>query len=301
MTYTRSAVDPTSIVCLYNYGHAGVVVATAEATYIAVTAIATGVLAIATGAFVVAAFRQLRPLKATQKASEEAAKAAARAADAAEQSVEIMRVGQEQQSLLSTYPPLICGATFNDDAAQVAIANTGAMPAHDVEVITLQLLWEENETVTDYLARHGKGGHTPPTPDDEGGYAVRDVIRYALISPHRKVSAQLDFPTVGSQLLVLIQFRDVLDRNYIQFYRLTIQDRKDLRYRRGEVSASGLQMVPRIEFLSPDEPSSATIPSDGPLAQDLAEFLSVLNASIPSGHLKTSEIDWDDRGTWSAL
>jgi hypothetical protein len=275
-----------------------------EATYIAITAVGTAALALATGAFVVAAFRQLTPLRATQGASDRAAQAAARAADAAEQSVAITREAHEQQSALNTYPLLACEATFEDDVSTLVIANTGSMPAHDVEAHVLQLLWDEQQSPSEYLLNHAQSPdeQEAPTPTHEGCFAVRDILRYFVLPARRAVAAPLQLPTVENQLMVLLQFRDVLGRNYAQIYQLGLNAPEERRYRLLDGSTSGLLSLERLELITPELQKPMTMPStDTAFGSNLAEFIDINRASISTGLMASSTADWEDRGSWSDL
>jgi hypothetical protein len=192
--------------------------AVTETTWIAIGAIGTFALAVATAAFTFAAFRQLPVLHQTQLDAARASDAAARAADAAEASVEIARKSSVEQSLAATFPMLDVSLSQLDDFLEVDVANRGLNPALDVDLIIFMEVHEEEAPLAQFVAERVLAAfqdtYAEVVPHDEEGWALRDHLLYTAIPSRRRVVADCPSPLLSESVHVLLQYRDVLGRNY---------------------------------------------------------------------------------------
>jgi hypothetical protein len=104
--------------------------------WIAISAVASGAAALATCAVVIVALLQ-------RSDSRESAEAAIRAAQAAEAGVELQRTMYEEQSKLSLFPPLAVDFFLRDERVWVRITNPGTVPALEVDVVPMAVIWAE--------------------------------------------------------------------------------------------------------------------------------------------------------------
>jgi hypothetical protein len=259
--------------------------------WVAVSAVATAALAFATFAFVVAAFLQRKDMRAS-------AAAATRAAQAAESSVQLQREMFSEQSRLSMYPPLSLDLAYTTNHAVFRLTNAGSLPALDVDVAAISLRWDDAEPREEYFRSIIKPEHADAVAalgtSDEGAFGVYDHAVYDVVPPGRAVTANFDFPDVPRQLNVLLQFRDMVGRNYQHLY-LTIQSEQAGRYV-GAIDVPELKEIERIELFPP----TAAAESEMPRAVR-EDFYAVWVNSIPSGYLQGSRGEVEDRGSWEKV
>jgi hypothetical protein len=171
------------------------------------------------------------------------------------------------------------------------------MPALDLEVAVLQVLWEDEISPEDYIHQHGGEDARPPGAVN-GSYAIVDFIRYAQIPPRRQVQARLRFPTPADQYYVIAQFRDVLQRNYVAVHWFATEDGES-RLRLLSTASSGLVAMPRLEIAGGGEQLEEALKGT-PLADYFGrEITALLRGGLSVAMLRDVSADWEDRGNWS--
>jgi hypothetical protein len=142
-------------------------------------------------------------------------------------------------------------------------------------------------------------------PNDEGGWGVHDHLTYYAIAPGHVVTAEIPFPWPPSQMMALVQHRDMLERNYRSVLHMT---ESSGRYA-ADAEIGRLQERPRLDLFLvayragewsslADESTVAKWMSED---RSLAEFISYWDASVSVGFLRDSYIAVEDRGDWSRL
>jgi hypothetical protein len=129
----------------------------------------------------------------------------------------------ETQARLGALPTIVCNAQLVDDGCALQISNASAVPAYDFEIL---LMAGYAKTLVDFATEHVKPtrrGDLPflkeeGTPDDVSRlYTVRDGVSYAYFGAHEERHVQPVFP-LPDYLYVLLQYRDIFRRNYVQTY-----------------------------------------------------------------------------------
>ena len=261
--------------------------------WIEVSAIATGILAFGTFAFVVVAFLQ-------RQDSSRSADAAQQAASASEASVALQGEMYAEQSRLATYPPVACDFFFDDTQAFVHISNSGTVPALDVDIIALALIHEHEISPADYVRENVKAHYQEQYlgigTEDEGFFSVFDRICYSIVPPKRVVTAPLDFLEIPNVMVILIQFRDLLGRNYLHFWNVSRSpDQESSRYIGIMRTESGITESPRFDFI----PHITEWPGLPDYVK--REFIPVLKHRISSSITVEESEDIEERGVWSDL
>jgi hypothetical protein len=279
------------------------VVVLATADWVEVSALATGALAVATFGFVVVAWLQRSDTRA-------AAEAATRAALASEASLTLQQATYSEQSRLATYPVLACDCTFDSSFAYLRLHNVSAVPALDIDLMVVDFRLDEYDDYEDYVVKFVKQeyvdrflGHAP---DEDGTWGVYDHLCYGDVPPGRSIRAPLDFLGAPESLLVLLQFRDLLGRNYIRSYWI-YKSSNALKADAYVVNTTtepdpALGESPRLSLLKTHPvvgTDTARTITTAPAAVD-EEFLPAFNHSIPSGMLNKPQMSVEDRGVWSS-
>lgn len=272
-----------------------VAVPLAAIDWVELSAIATALLALATFAFVVAAFLQ-------RNDTANAAKAARQAAEAAENSVMLQREVSDTQFRLATYPALACEFMHDDQNASLVLFNGTGLPAFDVDIMILSGYSAEDETAAaQFAALYVKSDRQDQVQVSGDGFIhVYDRLAYATVPPHRAVEAPINAPDVPDYLTILLQFRDLLGRNYCRLY--CCGKSKDP----GSQSYSfSLYVIPEDEILRDRErielltAKGRNPPSEPP---DLKrEFSDAFACSISSGYLRSPQLEIEERGTWRGV
>lgn len=264
------------------------------------TAVGTLALAIVTAAFVIAAFLQ-------RKDTQRAADAAQRAALTSEKAVELQQQTAAEQSRLLSYPALGIEFFRTDDAAYLRLRNPSQLPAFDLDVMAVAVYNEEHDPpYAHFVSRYVRPNASQTAdlhPDGEGTYGVYDHLVYDDIPPQRAVRARLGFPYPPAAIVAVVQFRDVIGRNYTRaLWALPASDPGPSRYMTTSVApiVAALVDTPRVDYLAarvPDLGAGAYVEADVP-EPIRREFVDNLRHSFSSGYLDQPQLDVEERGTW---
>jgi hypothetical protein len=259
--------------------------------WIEVSAVATGLLAVATFAFVVVAGLQSMD-------TVRAAFAAQRAAEASEVTLDLQQEMWDTQSRLATYPALICDFSYDDWQAYLLLQNSTSLPAYDVELHVLSSFGVELHPPDEFAVRYLSPEHQDAMQEtEEGFFSIYDHLSYAHVGPHRAVKAAIHSPTPAPFLHVLLQFRDLLGRNYCRLYTCGQSDDPGVtKYLFTLYTIPEDQLladIPRIEPLGfPDDPPLPEFPA---LQREFAESF---EKRVAPGYLVKPQLEIEERGEW---
>lgn len=155
----------------------------------AISAIATAAAALISAGVVVVALLQ-------RGDSRESAQAAIRAAVAAEEAVEHQRQAAAEQSRLQTYPPVtIQFGRHHDGWVTIMLRNAGSLPALDVDIDVLGILWEyewaPDEFAAQFIDDEDKLRELSEIgANSDSGFSVMDHLVYGALPPKTHVAAK---------------------------------------------------------------------------------------------------------------
>jgi len=215
------------------------------------------------------------------------------------------RLAQEtfrQQTALSILPHIFCSASRSEKNVTLTIYNPASVPASDMEIVTLGLISEDEITVKKFLRlylREKKNHHLEANED--GFFAVYDHPIFYYFPQRRRVEIDLPYPVQIDQLLIFIQFRDLIVTNYHRYFWFYDDNpsQDESRYRAGAVEPKELLPSPRLDISFSLEERKMHMVDGSPLPSYLAdELLPAFKAGISSGFLKTGWNGVEDPGEW---
>jgi hypothetical protein len=277
------------------------ILAAAHVNWIEASALATAALAIATFAFVIVAALQRHDTSRT-------ADAAQRAAVASEATIAMQRQSWDEESRLTTYPALFCEFFFDEQGTSIHVSNASSFPAADVDIVFLSLFHTDTDDPMDFVRRFVAEEHrdeavtnftAPPKGDDFNAWELSkffgfyDHLTYATVPPRSAVTAPINAPFAPWQFTMLLQFRDLVGRNYCRVYSGAQSSDPDNPKYMFEMTPQPidelLHDIPRIEYLGYTNALG-----------DVAVFGEHIERSIPSGYMKQPLMDVEERGQWSS-
>lgn len=208
---------------------------------------------------------------------------------------------QTLHARLAYFPKLSCRITEFGDHIILTVSNPCDHPAYDVDVFVVLSYNQEDVDLPTFSVNHlsDEGRRLRIDPTDEGFFGVYSVVAYADFPGRKRVEAVLDTPIVPDFVHVLIQFRDVIGYNYAQTYWFFSDAPRDPHtYKLGSLTPAVPAPIPRITRHSSDFSTLVMSDrSDVDIHVD-REFTECFRASFPSGYLKDTVRDIEDRGRW---
>ena len=187
----------------------------------------------------------------------------------------------EKQLRLSNFPFLYCDLQHDIQAGQTVftIYNIGNVPTYDIHVSTIGVYTEEGMDIPTFLRTfvHPKYRKYPLSADKVGYYGVRNSARCSILPFQKSLSIAFVFPTRPIDVYAMLQYRDILGKNYHQGYCFSdFEDKGD--YRANILEPVEFEPLDRFHFYHLDD---AKFPESGEaVPYHISDFIDLWNHSI---------------------
>lgn len=206
-----------------------------------------------------------------------------------------------KQFRLQSYPKLFMGVSGTEDGMQLRIMNVGENPALDVEAYVVGWYHEDELSLENLFARHGREGKPADiSVNEEGFYGLMDPFVYSVFPPRKQVVADVRFPVLTGNVHVIMQFRDVLGENYSSYYWFTEEGREE--YVLQSVKPTEIKVSPRLERKFGGDRVRLVLPDGVPIPSHVQAFAEETDGSvIPSGLFRVPFEYVVGKGEWHDL